>query len=85
LDAWCTQPDYKQIGYSTGFRKDHGNKFSSCGGQLDLDNTNPNGRPALENIYFRSLSEMKNGEYKFYVNQFSARKENTDLRYSKQK
>lgn len=73
LDAWCTQPDNEQIGYSTGFRKDRGNRFSSCGGQLDLDNTQPSGRHALENIYFRSLSEMKNGQYKFYVNQFSAR------------
>lgn len=73
LDAWCTQPDKQEIGFNTGFRKDRYNAFSSCGGQLDLDNTNPNGKLAIENIYFRNLKEMKQGDYKFYVNQFSAR------------
>lgn len=73
LDAWCTQPDRQEIGYSEYFRKDSGNKFSSCGGQLDLDNRAPNGKLAIENIYFKSLSEMKDGDYKFYVDQFSAR------------
>jgi hypothetical protein len=73
LDAWCTQPDNVQIGYNTGYRKDRGGAFTSCGGQLDLDNTSPSGRLAVENIYFRSQRELKNGVYKFYVNQFSAR------------
>ena len=73
LDAWCRQPDKTMIGYNTGFRKDHGNVFSSCGGQLDLDNTSPNNRLAVENIYFRTLKELKPGKYEFYVNQFSAR------------
>lgn len=73
LDAWCQQPDRYQIGYSTGFRKDRGNSFSSCNGQLDLDNTNPNGKMAIENIYFVDLKALKNGVYKFWVNQYNAR------------
>ena len=73
LDAWCTQPNKEMIGYNTGYRKDHGNIFSSCGGQLDVDNTFPNGKIAVENIYFRSLKELKPGKYEFYVNQFSSR------------
>ncbi len=76
LDAWCSQPNKELIGYSTSFRKDrgmHGN-ISSCNGQLDLDNTNPNGKLAVENIYFGSTSKMKDGVYKFWVHQFRAEK-----------
>lgn len=73
LDAWCIQPNQEKIGYETGFRKDRGNKFSSCKGQLDLDVTNPSGKKAVENIYFVDPSELKTGKYVFYVNQFSNR------------
>lgn len=73
LDAWCTQPDKYSIGYSSGFRKDRGNIFSSCKGQLDLDNTSPGGKLAVENIYFKDLFSLKIGTYKFWINQFSAR------------
>lgn len=74
LDAWCTQPNRERIGYSTPFRKDRfGGSFSSCGGQLDLDNTNPSGKLAVENIYFKDSNKLKDGVYSFSVNQFSAR------------
>lgn len=74
LDAWCEQPNKERIGFSTGFRKDRGsNSFSSCKGQLDLDNTNPSGKMAIENIYFVDAKYMKDGVYKFWVNQYSAR------------
>lgn len=73
LDAWCEQPNRERIGYSTGFRKDRGNAFSSMKGQLDLDNTNPGGKMAIENIYFVDAKYMKEGIYKFWVNQYSAR------------
>jgi hypothetical protein len=61
------------IGYSTSFRADRGNRLSDCGGLLDLDNTSPNGKLAIENIYFQTVSKLKNGKYKFWVNQFNAR------------
>lgn len=73
LDAWCKQPDGVQIGYSTGYRKDRGNGTTNYSGQLDLDNTQPSGQLAIENIYFADLRKMKDGVYKFWVNQFSAR------------
>jgi len=73
LDAWCIQPNKQNIGFSEGFRKDSGNVFSSCGGQLDLDNRNPCGQLAIENIYFKDINKLKNGVYTFFVNQFSAR------------
>jgi len=73
LDAWCQQPDNIKIGYNTGYRKDRGDSLSTCSGQLDLDNTMPNGKLAVENIYFADIKKMKNGVYKFWVNQFSAR------------
>ena len=72
LDAWCKQPNGESIGYSAGFRKDHGNRFSKYGGQLDLDNTYPHGL-AVENIYFKDRNLLKDGKYEFWVNQFSAR------------
>lgn len=73
LDIWCRQPDGQDIGFSTDFRKDRSNRLSSCSGQLDLDNTNPNGKLAVENIYFADLNRMKEGTYTFWVNQYSAR------------
>lgn len=73
LDLWCLQPDNVRIGYSSGYRKDRGNIFTSLSGQLDLDNTNPGSKIGIENIYFKDLSKMKNGTYKFWVNQFSSR------------
>ena len=74
LDAWCRQPDNTMIGYSAGYRKDSGNRFSTCKGQLDLDNQHPNGKLAVENIYFVDRSSLKQGVYRFWVNQFSARR-----------
>lgn len=73
LDAWCNQPDGDQIGFSKPYRKDSGNGFSKCSGQLDLDNRMPNGKLAIENIYFKDLKKMKDGVYKFYVHQYAAR------------
>jgi len=73
LDAWCKQPDNEHIGYSTSYRKDRGGMRTKLGGQLDLDNTNPNGKLAIENIYFADRYKLKDGVYKFWVNQFSAR------------
>lgn len=73
LDAWCQQPDHIQIGYSTGYRKDRGDGTTTLSGQLDLDNTQPSGKLAIENIYFSDHRKMKDGVYKFWVHQFSAR------------
>lgn len=73
LDAWCREADGGSIGYSTGFRRDYGDRYSVCGGQLDLDNTQPNGKLAVENIYYKDLKKMKRGIYRFWVNQYSAR------------
>jgi hypothetical protein len=74
LDAWCQQPDKQQIGFSTGgYRKDRGEGKSSCSGQLDLDNTQPSGKVAVENIYFADIRKMKDGVYHFWVNQYANR------------
>lgn len=74
LDAWCEQPNNERIGFSTDFRKDRYNaRLSSCGGQLDLDNTGPGSKVGIENIYFKDKRSLKNGVYRFWVNQFSAR------------
>lgn len=70
LDLWCRQPDGTRIGFSTGYRKDQYNKFTSSGGQLDLDITNPGGKLAVENIYFIDLKKLKDGEYQFWVNPY---------------
>ena len=73
LDAWCLQPDSVRIGFNTGYRRDSGGKFTALSGQLDLDNTHPGGKLAIENIYFKDQSKMRDGVYLFWVNQFSAR------------
>lgn len=73
LDLWCIQPNNEKIGFNTGFRKDSGGSFSSCSGQLDLDIRHPDGKIAVENIYFTNPNKMKDGKYKFYVHQYSSR------------
>lgn len=73
LDAWCVQPGGERIGFSTGFRKDSGNYFSSHGGQLDLDETGPGTRVGVENIYFPTKDRMVNGTYQFFVHQYADR------------
>lgn len=74
LDVWCLQPNGERIGFSTAFKKDRSDAtFSSCGGQLDVDVINPDGKLAVENIYFRSLNELKEGTYGFYVNPYNTR------------
>ena len=70
LDIHVIQPDDVHIYYSSPYRKDHGDKPSSCGGFLDLDNTNPGRKLGIENIFFSSLSKLKKGVYKFYVRQY---------------
>ena len=70
LDVWCEQPDRVRIGYSQNYRADRGNQRTDMSGQLDLDNTNPSGKLAIENIYFADLRKMGNGVFKFWVNQY---------------
>jgi len=41
--------------------------------ELDLDNTMPNGKLAVENIYFADIRKMKDGVYRFWVNQYANR------------
>lgn len=67
LDLSMTLPGSSSISY--------GNKVSG-GGQLDID-MNAYGKSdpefPVENIFFRSLSAMKKGQYKVYVNNFNKR------------
>lgn len=73
LDLWCKQPNNDSIGYSTGFRKDSGGRFSSFSGQLDVDDRGGADKIHVENIYFKDIKKMGNGKYSFWVNQFSTR------------
>jgi hypothetical protein len=73
LDAWVQEPSGMKIGFSTPFRKDRDNTRSPYSGQLDVDNTSPNGKLAVENITWTDKSKMENGVYKFWVNQYSPR------------
>lgn len=64
LDAHCIEPDGNEIYY--------GNKYSRyTGGQLDVDIINPDGKVAVENITWNSISKMQDGVYKFFVHQYS--------------
>ena len=67
LDAHCIEPNRNEIFFGSNKKP---NK-SSLGGQLDVDIINPNGKIAVENITWDSLSRMKNGTYKFFVHQYS--------------
>lgn len=73
LDAWCKQPTGELIGFNTHFRKDVGNLYSGCGGQLDVDDRGGSSGTHVENIYFKSLAQLKEGVYKFWIHQYSSR------------
>lgn len=73
LDAWAQEPDGTQIGFSTGYRKDQGGGRTNMSGQLDVDNTDPFDKMGVENITWTNKSRMKNGVYKLWVHQYSAR------------
>ncbi len=73
LDAWASEPDGARIGYSMGYRKDSGNNRTSMSGQLDVDNTRPSGKLAVENITWTDIKKMKSGIYRLWVNQYAAR------------
>lgn len=66
FDAHCKEPNGNEIFYA--------NKESSfTRGQLDVDIINPNGRVAVENIYWTSRHTMDDGTYKFFVNNYNHR------------
>lgn len=65
-DAHCKMPGY-HIYY--GMKLD-----PKSGGNLDVDIIHPHeGKPAVENITWPSLSRMPDGDYSFYVNCYAAR------------
>lgn len=67
LDAHCIEPTGNEIYFNNCCKP----LKSALGGQLDVDVVFPDGRVAVENITYESLSKMKNGVYKFFVHQFS--------------
>lgn len=73
LDIWASEPSGVTIGYSSEYRKDKRHFFSPCSGQLDVDNTDPGSTMGVENITWHTKSKMKEGIYRLWVNQFSAR------------
>lgn len=73
LDAWACEPNGTRIGYSQGFRKDSGNKYTTMSGQLDVDNMNPGDKLGVENITWYDKSKMQNGTYKLWIHNYSDR------------
>lgn len=67
LDAHCIEPDNNHISF---MRK----KGHPSSGSLDVDIILPDpGVPAVENIIYTSKRSMKDGTYKFFVNQYNNR------------
>lgn len=67
LDAHCKEADGFEIYYGSAKKP----SFSRTKGQLDVDIIHPNGRIAVENITWANRNTMKDGVYKFFVNQFA--------------
>ena len=67
LDAHCTEPDGNEIYFVN-------KRSGKTGGWLDVDIINPlRGKPAVENIQFKTRNKMDNGEYLFRVHQYTYR------------
>ena len=67
LDAHCKEADGFEIYYGSAKKP----SFSRTRGQLDVDIIDPRGRVAVENITWATRDTMKDGVYKFFVNQYS--------------
>lgn len=67
LDAHCKEAD----GYEIYFGSAKKPSFSRTKGQLDVDIIHPDGEIAVENITWANRKTMKDGVYKFFVNQYS--------------
>lgn len=66
LDAHCVEPGGEEIYYC--------HMRSRTKGMLDVDNTYPNrGIIAVENITWANRSTMRDGQYEFFVHQFTNR------------
>lgn len=66
FDAHCKEPNGNEIYF--------GRKISRyTSGQLDVDIIEPDGKVAVENIYWISRNTMIDGEYIFYVHNFNHR------------
>lgn len=67
LDAHCTEPNGNEIYYMK-------KRSAKTGGWLDVDIINPQqGKPAVENIQFKTRQKMDKGEYLFRVHQYTYR------------
>lgn len=67
FDAHCREPDGNEIFFGREVNR-------STGGNLDVDIIDPrSGVPAVENITWPSTSRMAEGDYKFWVHNFSHR------------
>lgn len=66
LDAHCIEPSGNIINYTNRVN-------SNTGSNLDVDVIHPDGKLAVENITYQSLSKMENGTYKFLINQYNNR------------
>ena len=73
VDAHCKEPNGNEIYY--------GDKVSRyTNGNLDVDIRYPGSQIAVENITWANRRTMKDGVYKFFVNQFAARGVNDGFR-----
>lgn len=64
LDAHCILPDGREIYFGN---------MNVGTGRLDVDNIDPMGEVAVENITFPNRDKMIGGTYKFFVNQYNNR------------
>lgn len=73
VDAHCKEPNGNEIYYG-----DRVSRYTN--GNLDVDIRHPGSKIAVENITWANRRTMKDGVYKFFVNQFAARGVNDGFR-----
>lgn len=71
FDLHAIEPNGTEIYYSSPYRKDRENHFTSMSGQLDVDMVNPHSI-GNENIYWLHKNKMKNGKYKIFNRNYNS-------------
>ena len=67
LDAHARESNGTEIYYAS-----YKGRFTNMGGMLDVDIIHPGNKVAVENIFWKDMSKLRDGEYKFWIHNYNS-------------